>query len=268
MTHVVVGVFEDMTPVDRVKQDLRSAGFQDSAVTVKSQQGTRTGARDVRDEDEGAIARFFRSLFRTDSDDEHTGLYSEAVRRKHAVITVTAIDTAQAERAEDVLERCGAIDVHERSEQWRQEGWKAPGTGASQGRSDLQQREGSGRSVRIFSWVSEGMDQPVGATTDHDAAFREHWTSNYGDAGGHYDEYAPAYRYGSTLAGNERYSGRSWEEIEPQARQDWEKRYPGNAWERFKESVRYGWEKLTGATDSSSARASKGNGRSQPRGTT
>src|SRR4051812_44485216 len=104
MTHIVVGVFEDMTPVERVKQELRSTGFQDSEVTVKSQQGGNTGSRDVRDEDEGAISRFFRSLFRRDADDEHTGLYSEAVRRNHAVITVRAIDSDEADRAEEVLE--------------------------------------------------------------------------------------------------------------------------------------------------------------------
>jgi uncharacterized protein (TIGR02271 family) len=103
---------------------------------------------------------------------------------------------------------------------------------------------------------------------DHDADFRQHWTSNYGSSGSRYDEYAPAYRYGSTLAGSGQYTGRTWDEIEPEAREDWEKQHPGGAWERFKDSVRYGWEKLTGSSDAGGAARGSGRDRSQPGRTT
>lgn len=76
-------------------------------------------------------------------------------------------------------------------------------------------------------------------------AYRTHWQSNYAGDGGTWDEYEPAYRYGHSLRGDSRYSGRDWSEIEPDARRDWESQHSGSAWERFKAAVRHGWERMT-----------------------
>jgi hypothetical protein len=252
MTHVVVGVFDDTDKIAQVRRELLGAGFTDSEVSVRTQESSAADVNTVNEKETGGVAHFFRSLFGLESDNEHTGLYSEAVRRNHSVVTVNASDDSEADRAEEILDRCGAIDVDERSEQWRREGWSSTGASASATSESMQspvQRADSSRrgGVRTFlaarsqgsgSWESNG---------DHDADFRQHWTENFGSSGNQYDEYAPAYKYGSTLAGSGQYTGRTWDEIEPEARQDWEKQYPGNAWDRFKESVRYGWEKLTGA---------------------
>jgi uncharacterized protein (TIGR02271 family) len=87
-----------------------------------------------------------------------------------------------------------------------------------------------------------------GATRmDDDSDFRSHWQTNFGSGGGRYEDYAPAYSYGSTLAGNDRYSGRKWEELEPQMRSDWESSHPGSAWDKVKDAVRYGSERATGS---------------------
>lgn len=81
----------------------------------------------------------------------------------------------------------------------------------------------------------------------YDDDFRTHFKSRYGtDRSLRYEDYAPAYQYGYTSASDERYRGRSWDEVEPTLRTDYERRYPNSAWERFKDSVRYGWEKVTG----------------------
>jgi len=69
--------------------------------------------------------------------------------------------------------------------------------------------------------------------------YREHWQTNYANLGGRYEDYAPAYDYGARASTSELYRNRSWDEVEPELRTDWEKRYPGSAWERFKESVRH-----------------------------
>jgi hypothetical protein len=66
-----------------------------------------------------------------------------------------------------------------------------------------------------------------------------------GSSGSGYDEYEPAYRYGYDLASDKRYSGRQWDDIEADARRDWEGAHPGSAWERFKASVRHAWERVT-----------------------
>lgn len=91
--------------------------------------------------------------------------------------------------------------------------------------------------------------QPLGAGrrayADYDADFRQDFATRYGTTGARYEEYQPAYQYGHQLAGDARYRGRSWDDIEANARSDWESSHPGSAWERFKAAVRHAWEHVT-----------------------
>ncbi|MBC7686040.1 MAG: YsnF/AvaK domain-containing protein [Bdellovibrionales bacterium] len=75
--------------------------------------------------------------------------------------------------------------------------------------------------------------------------FRNHYTGNYANAGGTYEEYAPAYSYGSTMRGSDTYRNRQWDDAEPSLRSDWESRNPGSTWEKMKAAVRHGWDKVT-----------------------
>ena len=79
---------------------------------------------------------------------------------------------------------------------------------------------------------------------EYDTGFRSHYDVHYTDTVYTYTDYQPAYYYGYLLASDERYSGRRWEDIEPEARRGWEDTYPDNAWEDFKDSVRYAWSEL------------------------
>lgn len=83
-------------------------------------------------------------------------------------------------------------------------------------------------------------------SADYDDEFRSDWNTRYSTMGGSYDDYAPAYRYGSTLGADTRYKGRSWDEIETNARSDWQTKYPGSSWDNFKAAVRHGWERVSG----------------------
>ncbi|WP_264048175.1 hypothetical protein [Methylobacterium flocculans] len=60
--------------------------------------------------------------------DAHT--YSEGVRRGGTLVTVRA-EQAQAPRVMDILEEHGSIDVDERAQNWRAEGWTAPQAAAA-----------------------------------------------------------------------------------------------------------------------------------------
>ena len=80
---------------------------------------------------------------------------------------------------------------------------------------------------------------------DDDADFRKHWQTSYGHIGGQYDDYAPAYQYGSKLGGSEQYKGYRWNDVEPEAQREWELNNAGSPWEKTKDAVRYGWEKMT-----------------------
>jgi len=93
-------------------------------------------------------------------------------------------------------------------------------------------------------------DTHATGTADVSTGYRNHYQTNLASLGGSYDDYAPAYQYGSTLRGDARYAGRSWDEVESDAQRDWSSRYPdssgGSTWERMKAAVRHGWESATG----------------------
>jgi uncharacterized protein (TIGR02271 family) len=86
----------------------------------------------------------------------------------------------------------------------------------------------------------------VGTTDNYEADFRNDWQRNYSGQGGDYSAYAPAYSYGYRYASDPRYTGRSWNEVEPELRSSFERENPGGTWERMKNAVRYAWDKVTG----------------------
>ena len=83
---------------------------------------------------------------------------------------------------------------------------------------------------------------------EYEEDFRMHYDEEVGaSAGTRYDEYVPAYRYGATMGRDARYQDRSWEDdVELDARHDWERAAPEGSWDRFKAAVRHGWERVTG----------------------
>lgn len=82
-------------------------------------------------------------------------------------------------------------------------------------------------------------------TLDSDADYRTHWQKTAGVSEGRYEDFAPAYRFGAALRNREalkRYH--SWNQLEPEARREWESANSDSAWEKARDAVRYGWEKL------------------------
>lgn len=78
--------------------------------------------------------------------------------------------------------------------------------------------------------------------TGDDTSYRTHWQNAYGTSGGRYEDYADAYRYGSTAASSGRYQNYQWEDAEPNLRRDWESSHPESSWDKVKDAVRYGVE--------------------------
>lgn len=76
--------------------------------------------------------------------------------------------------------------------------------------------------------------------------YHDDFQNHYAITGARYEDYAPAYEYGSAIANDNRYANRSWEEIENSARSDWQAKYPECDWDRFKAAARHGWTKVTG----------------------
>ncbi|MDN4059261.1 YsnF/AvaK domain-containing protein [Massilia sp. YIM B02769] len=87
-----------------------------------------------------------------------------------------------------------------------------------------------------------------------DDYYRNHFTSNYGSTGDSYDDYAPAYSYGSEMARNGKYSGRQWDDVETDLSSDWATRAgnkAGSTWAKMKAAVKHGWDRMTNDDDDS-----------------
>ncbi|MGV3743505.1 MAG: hypothetical protein ACO1NO_14470 [Burkholderiaceae bacterium] len=108
----------------------------------------------------------------------------------------------------------------------------------------------TGAAATGLGTAASGMDTTTTGTTmggsGYDDDYRSHWQSNYGHLGGRYEDHAPAYQYGSRLASDERYSNyHQWNDMEANARTDWESQNAGHPWEKAKDAVRYSWERVT-----------------------
>jgi len=81
-----------------------------------------------------------------------------------------------------------------------------------------------------------------------DDYYRNHYSATYSSAGGSYDQYQPAYSYGSQMRQSDLYRNRPWDDVETDLRSDWETRNAGktgSTWEDMKAAVRHGWDKMT-----------------------
>jgi uncharacterized protein (TIGR02271 family) len=99
--------------------------------------------------------------------------------------------------------------------------------------------------VEVEQLGGNGRSTTMGHTYEvFDPEFRKHYQTSYSSLGA-YDRFQPAYRYGYTLATDNRYRGRNWNEIEPEARKAWNSQNQ-NTWEDFKDAVQYSWDKVRG----------------------
>ena len=118
MSSIVVGLFDSEAAATRARSELRAAGFASAAVSMTGGSGsTTTGA----DTGEGGISGWFKSLFGDDdaaSRSADADRYGEALRRGGYGVSVQASDDAEVDRAESVLNRCGAVDIDEQSRGW------------------------------------------------------------------------------------------------------------------------------------------------------
>ena len=78
-----------------------------------------------------------------------------------------------------------------------------------------------------------------------DSEFRTHWTNKFGSSGARYEDYAPAYQYGASMAADERYRNHRFSDVEPDIERDWTASHSGSPWKKMKDAVRYGWERVS-----------------------
>lgn len=125
MSQTVIGIFDNATQAQNAVQQLLNNGFSHDYIDVSSRGTTDTGtvsdstysgSSQHSDSDFGdKVSRFFSNLF--DADDDRNN-YAE-VGRRGSVVTVHAQTAQEAERAADLLDQYGAVDVNERAQQYR-----------------------------------------------------------------------------------------------------------------------------------------------------
>ncbi len=74
--------------------------------------------------------------------------------------------------------------------------------------------------------------------------YRSWWEQRYG-ATGNWTDYEPRYRFAWERANDPEYRGRSWTEVEPMLRRNWESRYHESTWNQVKDSIREAWDRVT-----------------------
>jgi hypothetical protein len=274
MQRTIIAVFDNRGDAQSAFDALESAGFTRAQIRLSADdQASRATSTDV-DTDAGtapglldSIKHFLASMFGGE-DSAHVQKYSDAVTSGHHVLTLSAADEADIERATDLIERWGPVDIDERATQWSggplasdamrsgaglpqgsawlsQQGPKGvPGSspGSMQGSTQQgsQQRAGTG----MGDYLAEPPINSVESFEMQEIYFRNHYNSNYAGGDERYDDYAPAYQYGASMANSEPYHGKAWRDVEPQLRNEWEDRNPGSAWSKFKAAVRHGWERI------------------------
>lgn len=145
MAQTVVGLFNSASEAQQAAQKLMSAGFVQSNVDVAAQDAQnaqrmaaggagRTGSNNdpsdysnssgtavegaadatsrAAGQAEDGISNFFSNLF-GGNDNDDARAYSTATRSGRSVVTVHAASADEAERARDIMDSNGAIDVHE-----------------------------------------------------------------------------------------------------------------------------------------------------------
>jgi len=122
MAQTVVGFFDDAADAQRAVEQLVSNGFDRSQIDVSSGTGSGTASTSGHhDHDhENGITRFFKNLF--GDNDEDADRYSRVGMRSNSIVTVHAQSSDEAERAADLLDDYGAINVNERASQYETTG--------------------------------------------------------------------------------------------------------------------------------------------------
>jgi stress response protein YsnF len=148
MAQTVIGFFDDQTEAQRAIEQLQSSGFNRDRIDLsRGNSGTTAGMSGSTtttgttnpvsgsERDENSVRRtsdertvdeagrntnkftdFFNNLFGSNKNDADR--YSHVAERSGAIVTVHAQSREEAERAADILDDCGAVDVDERSAQY------------------------------------------------------------------------------------------------------------------------------------------------------
>lgn len=139
MSQTVIGIFDSSREAQDAVDQLTSNGFSRSSIDISAQGAdtsytdSSTTSRNRNDDD--SIGGFFKSLFGSDDESEK---YSKVAKRG-CVVTVHASSGMEAQRAAEILDQYGAVDVDDRIMQYERGSYTD--TSATTNRTDFDRRD-------------------------------------------------------------------------------------------------------------------------------
>lgn len=112
MNQTVIGIFDNANEAQNAVQQLVTTGFTREHIDVTTQNISGSNSKNIND-DNDSIGGFFNSLF---GGNDEARAYSH-VARQGSVVTLHAQTREEAERAAEILDRNGAVDVNEKAAQ-------------------------------------------------------------------------------------------------------------------------------------------------------
>ncbi|HEY0685779.1 MAG TPA: YsnF/AvaK domain-containing protein [Steroidobacter sp.] len=117
-TRTITAIYDSESEAQAARAQLLDHGLDDGDVRIVSQQLTSTRVGTDAGEDRG-IWESIKDFFVGDDD---RPMYSEGLRRGGCLLTARVTDE-RSDEAIAVLEGTNAVDLDQRTEQWRAEGW-------------------------------------------------------------------------------------------------------------------------------------------------
>jgi uncharacterized protein (TIGR02271 family) len=132
MAKTLVALYNTCTDAEHVVQELITDGFARSDVhlALDHTEGCETQHAAVEWDSAYAGANLLETLADMGVPYEEAHAYAEGVHRGSALVVVESSDD-RAERGMAILQRLHPVDLHERTAQWRQEGWTGTAAGAT-----------------------------------------------------------------------------------------------------------------------------------------
>jgi uncharacterized protein (TIGR02271 family) len=159
MSRTITAMFDTRADAEAGAARLRAAGIDASHIHVHDQSTHKTSGNYSTHQDQGTWASI-KNAFLPD-EDRHT--YEEGMRRGGAVLTADVGDH-HADEAVRALEEANSVDVDERAQSWRNEGWSYAGAGTGTGTG---LGTGTGTATGLFAGRDDN-DLTTRGTHDHD----------------------------------------------------------------------------------------------------
>ncbi|WP_426167386.1 YsnF/AvaK domain-containing protein [Sandarakinorhabdus sp. DWP1-3-1] len=112
----LTAMFDSRSDAESARDRLATAGISNDDVTILDQ-GSIGGVAGHETHEHRSMWEDFKALFRDDED-----RYAEGLRRGGYLLTAR-VDDAEVDRAIDILDDEGTVDLDQRTDAWRSEGW-------------------------------------------------------------------------------------------------------------------------------------------------